>query len=60
MAGTADLDGGFVVLDLHRFYGINMTPKLMRSATWQFVLGRAYSLLNIDDSLTAKEARRGV
>jgi hypothetical protein len=56
--GLANPDTGFVALDLHRFYGVNITDRLLERRTWHWVRARADSLLNIPESITRKEALR--
>lgn len=60
MRGLEDLDGGYVVLDFQRHYGIDLTDEVLEARTWRWFLARAYELLNIPDSLTRKAALRGV
>jgi len=45
-----------VAVDLHRFYQLDDVEELLDVRTWHWLLGRCYSLLNIPDSFTRKEA----
>lgn len=49
-----------MALDLLRFYRLDLTPREMRRMTWQRLRALALSLLDLPDSLTRKEATRGV
>lgn len=60
MRGLEGVDSGFVALDLRRFYQIDLTPKVMRRRSWQWLMAYAISLLDIPRSLTRKESTRGL
>lgn len=59
MDGLTDLDGGPVALDFHKQWAVDLTDDLLESRSWQWLLARAYALLDLD-SYTRKVAHRVV